>query len=166
LPALELDTGQCIAETVAIWEYLEERHPAPALIGATAEDRAEARQWQRRIEQGITENLYNGFRFAEGFEMFKDRLPCEPDAAPGLKRISQVRLRWLDGQLAGRNFIVPDRLTIVDIILYCALDFATGVGQPLDAANTHVTAWFKRIEARPSATASLHPASPQLKLRG
>lgn len=45
LPALELDSGRCIGETVAIWEYLEEQHPNPPLIGATAEERAEARQW-------------------------------------------------------------------------------------------------------------------------
>ena len=66
LPALELDNGKCIGETVAIWEYLEEKNPNPPLIGTNAEDRAEARMWQRRIEQRITENLYNGFRFAEG----------------------------------------------------------------------------------------------------
>ena len=87
LPALELDNGKCIGETVAIWEYLEEKHPTPALIGANAEERAEARQWQRRVEQNITENLYNGFRFCEGLELFKDRVPCEPEAGPGLKRI-------------------------------------------------------------------------------
>jgi glutathione S-transferase len=166
LPALELDNGKTIGETVAIWEYLEEKHPTPPLIGATAEDRAEARQWQRRIEQNITENMYNGFRFAEGLELFKNRVPCEPDAAPGLKRIVQSRLKWLDKLIAGRDFIVPNRFTISDIILYCAMDFAGGVGQKIDPSDANVTAWFKRIEARPSAASSLHPASAQLKMRG
>jgi glutathione S-transferase len=166
LPALELDNGKCIGETVAIWEYLEEHHPAPPLIGATAEDRAETRQWQRRVEQNITENLYNGFRFAEGYELFKNRVPCEPDAAASLKRITQARLKWLDGLIAGREFIVPNRFTIADIILYCALDFAGGVGQPLDPSLPSVNSWFKRVNARPSATASLHPAAAQLKMKG
>ena len=35
LPALELDNGKCIGETVAIWEYLEEKNPNPPLIGST-----------------------------------------------------------------------------------------------------------------------------------
>jgi len=166
LPALELDNGTCIGETVAIWEYLEEKHPTPALIGANAEDRAEARQWQRRVEQNITENLYNGFRFAEGIDLFKNRVPCEPDAAPGLKRIAQARLKWLDGLIAGRDFIVPNRFTISDIILYCALDFGVSVGQKIDPLNANIIAWFKRIEARPSAASSLHPTSAQLKMRG
>ena len=166
LPALELDNGKCIGETVTIWEYLEEMHPQPALIGATAEDRAETRQWQRRVEQNITENLYNGFRFAEGLPLFKDRVPCEPDAAPGLKRITQARLKWLDQLIDGREFVVPNRFTIADIILYCALDFASGVGQPLNPEHANVVAWFKRIDERPSAQASLHPASAQLKMKG
>ncbi len=166
VPALELDNGKCLGETVAIWEYLEEKHPTPALIGATAEDRAETRQWQRRIELNITENLYNGFRFAEGLPIFKDRMPCEPEAAPGLKRIAQARLKWLDGLLAGREFIVPNRFTIADIILYCALDFAADVGQKIDPSLANLNAWFKRIDGRPSAAASLHPAAAQLKMKG
>ncbi len=166
LPALELDNGHCIGETVAIWEYLEEKHPTPALIGATAEDRAETRQWVRRVEQNITENMYNGFRFAEGLDLFKNRVPCEQDAAPGLKRIAQARLKWLDGQIAGRDFIVPNHFSIADIILYCCADFAAGVGQRIDPSLANLTAWFKRIEARPSASGSLHPASGQLKMRG
>lgn len=166
LPALELDNGKCIGETVAIWEYLEEKHPTPALIGSNAEERAEARQWQRRIEQNITENLYNGFRFCEGLDLFKDRVPCEPEAGPGLKRIVQARLKWLDKLIAGRDFIVPNHFTISDIILFCALDFAAGVGQKIDPSDANVVAWFKRIEARPSASSSLHPASAQLKMQG
>jgi glutathione S-transferase len=166
LPALELDNGKCLGETVAIWEYLEEKNPAPALIGATPEERAETRQWQRRVEQNITENVYNGFRFAEGLELFKNRLPCEPEAGPGLKRIAQARLKWLDGLIAGREFIVPNRFTIADIILYCCLDFAAGVGQTIDPSLNNVNAWFKRIDNRPSAQGSLHPASAKLKMKG
>jgi glutathione S-transferase len=64
VPALELDDGRVIGETVAIFEYLEERHPTPPLIGTTPEERAETRCWQRRVELRITEHLYNGFRFA------------------------------------------------------------------------------------------------------
>ncbi|MHB8381066.1 MAG: glutathione S-transferase family protein, partial [Candidatus Binataceae bacterium] len=128
LPALELDNGQCIGETVAIWEYLEEKHPTPALIGATAEERAEARMWQRRIELKITEHLYNGFRYSEGAALFKDRMRILPEAAPGLKQVSQDGLKWLDGLLADRDYIAGERFTIADIILYCALDFGSGVG--------------------------------------
>jgi glutathione S-transferase len=166
LPALELDNGTCIGETVAIWDYIEERNPAPALIGGTAEERAETHQWQRRVELNITENIYNGFRFAEGLEMFRNRLPCEPEAAGALKRIAQARLKWLDGQIGGRDYIVPNRFTTADVILFCCLDFAAGVGQTVDPSLTNLHSWFGRIDNRPSARTSLHPASAKLKMRG
>ena len=166
IPALELDNGKCIGETVAIFEYLEEKNPSPALIGASAEDRAETRQWQRRIELNITENIYNGFRYAEGYEMFKARMPVYPDAAASLKDLGQKRLEWLDKLMAGRDWIVPNRFTIADIILYCCLDFAAGVGQKIPASAPNVQAWFKRAGDRPSATSSLHPAWQQVKMRG
>jgi glutathione S-transferase len=166
LPALELDNGQTIGETVAIWEYLEEKHPKPALIGETPEERAQTRQWQRRVELNITENIYNGFRYAEGLELFKTRIPVYPEAAPSLKSLAQKRLEWLDGLISGRDWIAPSRFTIADIILYCCLDFSTGVGQSIPGSARNLQAWFKRVEARPSAAASLHPASAKLKMRG
>jgi glutathione S-transferase len=166
VPALELDNGKCIGETVAIWEYLEEKHPRPALIGATAEERAEARQWQRRVELQITEHLYNGFRYSEGLQMFKDRMRVLPEAAAGLKAIVQDKLKWLDQLLEGKDYIAGDRFTVADIILYCALDFGTGVKQPLDPSLKNVNAWFKRVDSRPSAKSSLHPASAKTGMKG
>jgi glutathione S-transferase len=166
LPALELDNGKCIGETVAIWEYLEEKHPTPALIGSNAEERAEARMWQRRVELQITEHMYNGFRFAEGAELFKNRMRILPEAAPGMKLIVQDKLKWLDALLEGKQYIAGDRFTIGDIILFCALDFGGGVGQKIDPSLKNVNAWFKRVEARPSAKSSLHPASAQNGMKG
>src|SRR4029079_8299274 len=78
MPAIERDDGQLLAETVAIFEYLEEKQPTPPLIGATPEERADARMWQRRIELKITEHLYNGFRFAEGRPLFCERVRGPP----------------------------------------------------------------------------------------
>ena len=166
LPALELDDGRVIGETVAIFEYMEEKHPTPALVGRTAEERAETRQWQRRVELRITEHLYNGFRFAEGLSLFEPRMRVLPEAADGLKATVRDNVGWLDGLVAGRSFIVPDRFTMADVILYCALDFGRGVGQALDPKAKHLAAWFERIGARPSAAASLHPMSSAIGFAG
>jgi glutathione S-transferase len=157
LPALALDDGRVIGETVAIFEYLEERQPQPPLIGTTPEERAEARMWQRRIEMKITEHLYNGFRFAEGVELFRPRMRVLPEAAAGLKATAADNLKWLDALLADKQFIAGDRFTMADIILYCALDFGRGVGQSLDPSLKNVAAWLERVAQRPSASASLHP---------
>jgi len=155
IPALELDDGRVLGETVAIFEYLEEKHPKPPLVGTSPEERAETRQWQRRVELKITEHLYNGFRFAEGLALFTPRMRVLPEAADGLKATARDNLTWLDGLLAGRRWIAGDRFTIADIILYCALDFGRGVAQPLDPALKNVTAWFERVAARPSIKKAL-----------
>lgn len=166
LPALELDDGRVIGETVAIFEYLEETHPTPPLIGTTPEERAEARMWQRRVEFKITEHLYNGFRFSEGIELFRPRMRVLPEASAGLKAMAQDGLAWLDALLAGRQWIAGDRFTMADVILYCALDFGRGVGQPLDPALQNVGAWFERVAARPSAVRSLHPQAEAVGMNG
>ena len=165
-PALELDDGTVIAETVVICDYLEELHPEPALIGETAQERAEARMWNRRIEQKITENIYAGFRFAEGLQLFENRGRCLPEAADGLKAAGQDGLTWLDEQMQGKSFICGNRITIADLVLYCCTDFASGVGQSIDAKLENVNAWFARVEARESAPGSLHPAAEKVGMRG
>jgi glutathione S-transferase len=166
VPALELDDGRVLGETVAIFEYLEEKYPNPPLVGGTAEERAEARMWQRRIELKITEHLYNGFRFAEGVDLFRPRMRVLPEAADGLKATARDNLAWLDNLLAGKQWVAGDRFTMADVILYCALDFGTSVGQPLDPALTNVASWKARVAARPSAAASLHPMSAAIGMNG
>lgn len=153
LPCVELSDGRFIAETIAICELIEEQQPKPALIGTTPEDRAETRMWVRRIEWKIVQPLADGFRFAEGLPLFKDRMRTVPEAAPGLKRIAQDGLRWLDGQLAGRDTIVPGRFTLADITLFAFVDFGGSVGQPLDPALSNVANWYAKTKGRPSASA-------------
>lgn len=154
LPALELDDGRVLGETVVICEYLEERHPTPPLVGTTPEERAEARLWQRRVELGLTEHLFNGFRFGEGVELFRNRMRVLPEAADGLKAIVRDKLAWLDGQLAGKRYLAGDRFTLADIVLFCALDFGRQWGQAFDPGLTNVEAWFERVAERPSARAT------------
>ncbi len=153
-PALEVDEGIVLAEITAICEYLEELHPAPALIGETPMQRAETRMWVRRIDLGILEPMANGFRFAEGLRMFESRMRCLPEAAAGLKTLAKEKLAWLNDRIEGRAWIVGDLFTLADIMLYVFLDFGAQVGQPLDPANANIAAWMERVKQRPSVAAS------------
>ena len=144
----------------------KEKHPTPALIGTTAEERAYARNGSGESEWQITEHLYNGFRYAEGAELFKARMRILPEASAGLKAIVQDKLKRADGQLEGKEYIAGNRFTVADIILYCALDFGGSVGQKIDPSLKNVNAWFKRVESRPSANSSLHPGSAQTGMKG
>lgn len=153
-PALVLDDGTLIAEITVICEYLEERHPTPALIGATPEERAETRMWTRRIDLNICEPLANGFRAAEGRRIFESRMKLVgAEGAAELKAIARDRLLWLDGQMQGREFICGDRFSLADVLLFAFLAFGAQVGQPIPDEASWVKAWFARVQARPSAAA-------------
>jgi glutathione S-transferase len=161
-----LDNQRCIAEVTAICEYIEDTHPAPPLIGTTPEDKAETRMWTRRLDLNVCEPIGNAFRFGEGLAIFQDRIRCIPEASAGLKQIAQDTLAKVDAHLAARLYLCGDRFTLADVLLYAFLDFAHGVGQPLDPAKRNLQAWFERVGARPSAAASLNPAAVNAGLRG
>jgi glutathione S-transferase len=152
-PALELDDGVVICEITAICEYLDEIGSGPSLIGDTPEERAVTRMWTRRVDINICEPLTNGFRFSAGLPLFKDRIRTLPQAADDLKLLAKENVVWLDGLIAGRDFIAGDKLSLADILLFVFLGFGAQVGQPLDPANTNLTAWFARMSARPSVAA-------------
>lgn len=74
--------------------------------------------------------------------------------------------RALRMYLAEKHLSLPTRDIVADVILYCALDFGSSVGQPIPQELARITAWFARVGARPSAAASLHPTSEQIGFRG
>ena len=152
-PCLVLDDGSVVTEITAICEYLDEKFPGEPMMGSTPEARAQNRRWARWVDLNIVEPMANGFRYAEGLPMFKDRMRCLPEAADGLKACAQDKLKFLDGQLAGRPYIGGDKLSLADVLLYCFQTFGTQVGQPLDPALKNVGAWYAKISERPSAKA-------------
>jgi glutathione S-transferase len=154
MPSLELDDGVCISEILPICEYLDEVQPNPPLIGTNPEERAVTRMWTRRIDLNICEPMANGFRFSTGLRLFENRIRVIPQAADDLKALAAEKLAWLDELIAGRQFVVGDRFTLADILLFVFIEFGGQVGQPLDAKNKNLAAWKERVGARPSAAAS------------
>jgi glutathione S-transferase len=153
-PVLMLDSGEALAETTAICEYLEERHPQPPLIGSTPDARARTRMWTRRIDLAVVQPMTNGFRAAEGLAMFRDRVHCLPQAADDLKATAREGLAWLEPQLGDRPFIAGDAPTLADLVLYSFVEFGALVGQGLDGAHARLNAWHRRMAVRDSAKAT------------
>ena len=151
-PALELDDGSYLSEITVICEYLDEQADG-TLLGATPETRAVSRMWTRRVDLNICEPLANGFRFSDGLPIFKDRITTIPEAAEGLKQITRERLEWLDGLIAGRDYLAGDDVTLADVLLYCFLAFGAQVGQPIPDGLSNVSAWFERMGGRARASA-------------
>lgn len=133
---------------------MEELYPSPPLIGSSSKERAETRQWWRRVELNITEFIHNAYHYAEGLARFKPRIPVLPEAAEGLKQVAQDRLHWLDSMLGNGLYLCGDRFSAADIWLYVWLDFGLAVNQPFDRNLSKITPWFDRVAKRPSATLS------------
>ena len=151
LTVAEKRKGSC--EITAICEYLEEKKPEPALTGRTPEERAATRMWVRRIDLNIVEPMANGFRFAEGLGLFKNRIRTIPHAADDLKAIAREKLEWLDGVMRG-PWIVGDRFTLADVLLFAFAEFGASVRQGIDPKLLKLTDWYARVAARESVAKS------------
>ena len=151
LPALELDDGTCIAETVAICRYFEETHPEPPMFGRTAVEKALVDQWIRRVEFAVMMPVGNFWRHAHPFTaalltQFKDFGESNKETYRGAQK-------YVDRELEGREFLVGDSYTMADICLLSTVDFAEWIGLPVEDEFANLKAWRERVKARPSADA-------------
>ena len=151
LPALELDDGTCISETVAICRYFEETHPEPPMFGRTAVEKALVDQWIRRVEFAVMMPVGNFWRHAHPFTaalltQFKDFGESNKETYRGAQK-------YVDRELEGREFLVGDSYTMADICLLSTVDFAEWIGLPVEDEFTNLKAWRERVKARPSADA-------------
>ncbi|MBT9469746.1 MAG: glutathione S-transferase family protein [Pseudomonadota bacterium] len=151
LPALELDDGTCISETVAICRYFEETHPQPPLFGATPVEKALVDQWIRRVEFAVMMPVGNFWRHAHPrtaalLNQFKDFGQSNAETYKGAQK-------YLNRELEGRDFLVGDTFTMADICLLSTVDFAEWIGLPVEDEFKNLKAWRARMKARPSADA-------------
>lgn len=151
-PALELDEGTVITESIAICRYLEELHPEPPLFGTDALGRATVEMWQRRIEFGLLAAAANALRHLHP-AMAQMEVPQVPAWGEANKPRVIEFLRVLDAQLAGREFVCTERFTVADITGLVGIDFMrpARIAVPEELAN--VRRWHSALSARPSARA-------------
>jgi glutathione S-transferase len=151
VPVLELDDGECIAESVAICRYFEGLHPDPPLMGVDAKDRAVVEMWNRRMEFAVLIPIADSFR--QRHEFFKGRIRQLPDYADLQKLNAEDNLKWLDTELANRRYIAGDRYSIADITAMIAIDFARISKIAIQPNQKNLARWHAEVAARPSAKA-------------
>ena len=158
VPALELDDGTLLTESVAICRYLEELHPTPNLFGDSALERAQVEMWNRRMEQEGLAAVAEAFRnTVPGFAGRALPGPHDYDQIAELAARGQARLAHffddLNAHLATSAFVAGDRFTIADITAYIAVDFAKVAKKRPDDSQLALIAWRDKVAARPSAAA-------------
>jgi glutathione S-transferase len=151
-PALELDSGEILTESVAICRYFEEIQPEPALFGRDALERARVEMWQRRAELEFFAPITFAFRHSHPamVEMEKPQVPAWGEAN---KPRALAFARFLDSELANRPFIAGDAFTIADITALVAADFAKPARIVFPEDLEHFARWRAEVSARPSAAA-------------
>tara|TARA_R110002049_G_scaffold247690_1_gene422180 strand:+ start:18009 stop:18620 length:612 start_codon:yes stop_codon:yes gene_type:complete len=152
VPCLELDDGAVISEAVAIARYFEATQPEPCLLGKTAKDQALVAMWQRRVEDGLIGAATSFFHHATDGLGEADRYRNKEWGEANKPRVEET-MRWLDQELAGRDFVAGDTFSFADITALCGVDFAGLFGISIPADCTHLAAWHARVSERPSAKA-------------
>ena len=150
-PALELDDGTVIAESVAICRYLEALHPEPNLLGATPEEIGLVEMWSRRVEMIAMIPIAQVWVHTHAFTAAIPGRNAEWGEA-NRPRVADA-FRFFDASLEGREFLAGDRFTLADILLLTTVDFAAFAGCPAPKECAHLAAWHSRVSARPSAEA-------------
>ena len=152
MPALELDDGTIITESIAICRYFEVLQPEPPLFGVGAKDIALVEMWNRRAELNLFFPVAHVFRHTHP-AMKELEVPQVPAWAEANRPRIADFLRILDHELQSRPFIAGERYTVADITALCAVDFMkpARVAMPDDLAN--VKRWHAEVAARPSAKA-------------
>jgi glutathione S-transferase len=152
IPALALDSGEIICESVAICRYFEEIQPDPPLFGRDALEKARVEMWQRRAELEFLFPIALAFRHSHPAmaEMEKPQIPQLVE----LNRPRAIAFaRFLDAELAGRRYLAGNAFSIADITALVAADFAKPARIKFPDDLVHFTRWRADVSARPSAGA-------------
>ena len=153
LPALEMDNGQTITESVAICRYLESLYPEPNLFGGDACESAVVEMWMRRTEMLVATPLMMMVRHSHpAMATIETQIP---EVAASNRASAEKGLKMLDRRLAESEFIACERLTMADILAATGIDFARMARFRPDAELINVARWREAMMARPAAKAGV-----------
>ena len=152
VPVLILDDGTAIAETMAICRYFEEIQPKPALFGEGARERAIVEMWARRMELNLLMCVAQAFRHLHPAMAHLEVPQVGAWGEANKPRVLEV-LQYMDGELAGREFIAGDQFSVADITALVGVDFMRPARIQRPAELKNLERWHQAVSARPSAKA-------------
>lgn len=152
VPALELDDGTTISESIAICRYLEALYPDPNLFGRDPREQAIVEMWTRRAEFYLANPLMLTVRHSHPALAVLEAAQA-PQVADFNKAAAERFMRTLDRHLAEHAFIALDRFTIADVVAADGLDFARLIKYRPPEELTNLAQWLEACRARPAAKA-------------
>lgn len=152
LPALVLDDGTVLTESIAICRYFEALQPQPALFGTGALEIARVEMWQRRIELNLLAGIQAVFRHLHPSMRDFEKPQIAAWAEVNKPRVADF-LDLLDSELAGRRFAASDTYSVADITGMIAIDFMKPAKLAVPPELKNIARWHAEVSARPSAKA-------------
>lgn len=144
VPALALDNGELMTEGPVIIQVIADQAAGKNLAPANgSQDRYRMQEWLNFISTELHKNfspLFNPTIPGEAKTIFKGRIVGS--------------FKYIDGKLAGHDFLMGKQFTVADGYLYTMLRWADGM--KLDLAEfKNLTAYKERVSARPKVQEAL-----------
>ena len=144
VPALLLDDGTLLTESVAIMQYLADSVPDRQLLAPVSSiSRYKTLEWLNYI---ATE-LHKGFT-----PLFRPDTPEE--YKPTVRALLEKKMQYVDAALKEGQWICGSRFTIADAYLFTVLRWAYAVKLNMDGLE-NIAAYMKRMAERPGVAAAL-----------
>ncbi|MFZ0764285.1 glutathione transferase GstA [Bradyrhizobium sp.] len=144
VPALALDNGELVTEGPVIVQMIADKVPAKNLAPTRdSAERYKLLEWLTYINGELHKNigpLFNPMLADEAKAIFKDR--------------AMGKFKYVDSQLAGRDYLMGKQFTVADGYLYVMLRWADGMKFDLSGLN-NLLAYKDRIAARPKVQEAL-----------
>lgn len=148
IPVLELDDGSYVPESSAIVEYLEDVHPEPSMLGATANVRGKVRALER-IASDLA--IVAGTMLQHSHPRFAGHIKQVPAVAEVMRANVDQQLAVLEEHIGTGTFLVGEQPTIADITLFSFTQaFKTRMDTDLTEGYPRLSAWYERFAKRPS----------------
>ena len=139
VPALKLDNGEILTEGSVLLAYIGELQPTRQLIAASGTlENYRVREWLAFIGSELHKTVSPLFN------------PKTPEASRAMSlEAFKGRLRYVDGALASRPFLVGEHFTVADAYLFTVLNWHEHLHVDL-GEFPHLKAYYERIKARPA----------------
>jgi len=144
VPLLELDGGERLSEGPAITQYIADKVPAKNLAPANGTmARYRVQEWLNFV----TSELHKGIG-----GLFNPAMPEDGKAVIRAKATS--KLKWVDEQLEGKQYLVGDAFTIADAYLFTIVNWTGHTGIDISGMK-NLGAFQARMAARPAVQAAM-----------
>jgi len=144
VPLLELDNGERLTEGPAINQYLADQVPEKKLAPANGTmARYRLQEWLNFVTSELHKGIGGLFN-----PMMND------DGKAVLRARALDKLKWVDAQLEGKQYLMGDTFSIADAYLFTVTNWTAHTGIDISGLK-HLGAFQARMAARPAVQAAL-----------